>query len=163
MVNESAARVPSMDFETRTEGRLTSLLPHVDPARQGACIEIGVGTYHWYCELFARLGFRTVAVEPIPAAPFLERLPDSGIAFYEGVVSDHDGTATVYLGKGDDTNLSSLRQDWWAATAATRVVPAMTLGALVREAGIAALTCLKVDAEGTEERILRQLQTLAPR
>jgi hypothetical protein len=102
-------RAPSMAFETRTEELLVELLPRVDPDRTGACIEIGVGTYHWYCELFARAGYRSIAVEPIPADRFLDRLADTSIAFYEGVVSDHDGTATVYLGKGGDTNLSSLR------------------------------------------------------
>jgi FkbM family methyltransferase len=159
---EPSPRKPSMEFETRTENLLVELLPRVDPDRTGTCIEIGVGTYHWYCELFAKAGYRSIAVEPIPAARFLKRLTRTSITFYEGVVSDQDGTATVYLGKGDDTNLSSIRPDWWAATTETKVVPSMTLDTVIRRAGIAALTCLKIDAEGTEERILRQLRGLSP-
>jgi hypothetical protein len=90
---------------------LVSLLPAVDPARAGVCIEIGVGTYHWYCDLFAAAGYRSIAVEPIPAAPFLERLGRGDIVFYEGVVGDRDGSATVYLSRDGDTNLSSTQSD----------------------------------------------------
>jgi FkbM family methyltransferase len=148
---------PSMEFEHRTEELLRRLLPTVDPGRIGACIEIGVGTYHWYCDLFARAGYRSVAIEPVPAEPFIHRLGEGDIVFHEGVVSDRDGYAHVYLGKNGDTNLSSIRPDWWAATEATKSVVSMTLATIMRKSSIDRLTCLKVDAEGSEARILKQL------
>lgn len=156
-------RRPSMQFEDRTEELLRALLPHVDPGRSGTCIEIGVGTYHWYCDLFARAGYRSVGVEPVPSQPFLDRLRLGDITFFEGVVAEHDGTLAVYLGKDVDTNLSSIRRDWWAATDQTKAVRSMTLATLLREAGVERLTCLKVDAEGSEARILGQLSRLPPR
>ena len=155
-------RQPSMQFEGLTEELLRSLLIEIDPERVGTCIEIGVGTYHWYSDLFARAGFRSVAIEPIPAQPFLERLREGGITFYEGVVADRDGAACLYLGKGGDTNLSSIRKDWWAATAETKTVPAMTLASVMAWANIERLTCLKVDAEGSEADILKQLRDFPP-
>jgi FkbM family methyltransferase len=156
------ARQPSMEFENRTEALLTQTLPRVDPSRAGTCIEIGVGTYHWYCDLFAKAGYRSVAVEPVPAEPFIQRLRQGGILFYEAVVGEHDGTVTVYLGKDGDTNLSSIRADWWAATEHTRTVTSMTLATVVARSGIDRITCLKVDAEGSEARILRQLVSFSP-
>jgi FkbM family methyltransferase len=151
------ARQPSMEFEHRTEELLRLLLPKVDPDRLGTCIEIGVGTYHWYCDLFAGAGYRSVAIEPIPAEPFIQRLRQGNIIFHEGVVAEHDGNVTVFLGKDGDTNLSSIRHDWWAATEHTKTVASMTLATIMRLSGIDRLTCLKVDAEGSESRILKQL------
>jgi len=164
MRSESAgvARQPSMEFEKRTEALLTQTLPQIDPSRVGTCIEIGVGTYHWYCDLFAKAGYRSVAVEPVPSEPFIQHLRQGGILFYEAVLGDHDGTATVYLGKDGDTNLSSIRRDWWAATEHTRTVASMTLATVVVRSGIDRITCLKVDAEGSEARILRQLLSFPP-
>lgn len=155
-------RQPSMEFESRTEWLLTQTLPHVDPRRLGTCIEIGVGTYHWYCDLFARAGYRSVAVEPVPSEPFIQHLRQGGILFHEGVVGEHDGTVTIYLGKDGDTNLSSIRRDWWAATEVTRTVASMTLATMVARSDIDRITCLKVDAEGSEARILRQLLSFPP-
>jgi hypothetical protein len=91
-----------MECENRTEALLTQTLPQVDPRRVGTCIAVVVGTYHWYCDLFAKAGYRSVAVEPVPAEPFIRHLREGGILFYEGAVGDHDGTVTVYLGKDGD-------------------------------------------------------------
>jgi FkbM family methyltransferase len=160
--SRSKARQPSMEFEQRTEALLGQMLPRVDPSRAGSCIEIGVGTYHWYCDLFAKAGYHSVAIEPVPAGPFIQRLGEGGILFYEGVVGEHDGMVTVYLGKDGDTNLSSVRRDWWAATEHTRTVVSMTLATVIARSGIGHITCLKVDAEGSEARILKQLLGFPP-
>ncbi len=55
-----------MRVESCCQKLLEQLLPDLDPQRQGICIDVGVGTFAFYCELFARLGFSTVAIEPSP-------------------------------------------------------------------------------------------------
>ena len=39
---------------------LNYILPQVDQAKFGLTIEIGVGTFHFYCSLFKKLGFETM-------------------------------------------------------------------------------------------------------
>ena len=49
-----------MKVEDCCQALLAQILPTVDPQRQGICIDVGVGTFAFYCELFAQLGFETL-------------------------------------------------------------------------------------------------------
>ncbi len=149
-----------MEFELLTENLLRVLLTQVDPERQGGCIEIGVGSYHWYFDLFAKAGYHTVAVEPVPVSHLWPRLAQGDVTFYQGIVGEVDGKAAIYLAKDGDTNLSSVNSDWWAAGERTEQVESMTPATVIERSAIKRLTCLKVDAEGMEPKILVQLNAL---
>src|SRR4029077_8803890 len=55
-----------MQVEECCSALLELILPSIDKDRSGWAIDVGVGTFCFYCEQFARLGFRTAAVEPLP-------------------------------------------------------------------------------------------------
>ena len=55
-----------MRVEACCQAVLTDLLPKIDPQRLGKCLDVGVGTFAFYCQKFAELGFEAIAVEPLP-------------------------------------------------------------------------------------------------
>lgn len=152
-----------MQVEACCQALLAALLPRADPQRRGLCLDVGVGTFAFYCELFARLRFPVVAVEPLPCAALVEICRRRRITLVEACLSEDNGTATLYLGSfdgQDNPNLHSLRPDWWGATARTVEVPTVTLASLLARLGVRRVTCLKLDVEGAEARIIRQLGEL---
>ncbi len=149
-----------MKVEDCCQALLAQILPTVDPHRRGMCIDVGVGTFAFYCELFAQLGFKTVAVEPLPLPAIRAMCQSHGIEWVESCLSDVDGTQTLHLGTYQgavDVNLSSLIAHWWGASTMTQTVPSLTLATLLSQVQPQKITCLKLDVEGVELTILRQL------
>jgi FkbM family methyltransferase len=152
-----------MKVEDCCQALLAQILPTVDPQRQGMCIDVGVGTFAFYCELFAQLGFKTVAVEPLPLPAIRAMCQSHGIEWIESCLSDVDGTQTLHLGTYQgavDVNLSSLVAHWWGASTMTQTVRSLTLPTLLSQIQAQKITCLKLDVEGVELTILRQLMRL---
>ena len=150
-----------MHVEECCRALLHYMLPEIDQSRKGLCIDVGVGTFELYCELFARTGFDTVAVEPLPT-PAIERLCRSlNIVLIKSCVYDNDGTQTMYTGTyngSENLNLSSIRSDWWGSSSHSVQVRSMTLDTLLTTINAHLITCLKLDVEGVESVIIQQLQ-----
>lgn len=154
-----------MHVEPCSLALLHYMLPVIDPQRRGVGVDIGVGTFDFYCELFAHLGYPTVAVEPLPTDHLRKVCRRYKISLVESVISDHDGTATLYVGSygnRENLNLNSLNPDWWGASNESREVRSMTLGTLLEDQAVAAITCMKIDVEGAEETIIAQLEAPLP-
>ena len=143
---------------------LRSLLPDVDPQREGIAFDVGVGTFSFFCQTFAKLGYRTIAVEPLPADELKQLCKrERRIKLIESALSDTDGTATLYIGsyEGEDNyNLNSLHSDWWGSSAKTKQVSTITLPTLLEKVHATKLTCMKIDVEGTEQTIMSQFLQL---
>ncbi|BFM38778.1 FkbM family methyltransferase [Synechocystis sp. LKSZ1] len=152
-----------MRVEACCQSLLTHFLPLVDPQRQGLCLDVGVGTFAFYCEQFARLGFPTVAVEPLPV-PQLKRLAKAlSFQLIEACLSDTNGQQTLYQGRFAgffNSNFSSLSPDWFGASPRATLVPTQTLPTLIQALQPGQITCLKLDIEGWEFNVLKQLPLL---
>jgi len=150
-----------MHVEECCQALLHYVLPLIDKHRKGMCIDIGVGTFDLYCELFVRTGFNTIAVEPIPTPAITSLCRSLGIVLIKSCVYDTDGTQTLYIGTYNDSenlNLSSIRSDWWGSSSYSVRVRSMTLDTLLRTINAHLITCLKLDVEGVEYVIIKQLQ-----
>ena len=61
-----------MRVEACCQAVLTDLLPKIDPQRLGKCLDVGVGTFAFYCQQFAELGFEAIEV--------LEEIAEGGLS-----------------------------------------------------------------------------------
>ena len=150
-----------MHVEECCQALLAYLLPSVDPLRRGIAVDIGVGTFAFYCEVFADLGFDTIAVEPRPIAALQYACRKKGIKLLEACISDKQGPVRLYLGAYQgvqDTNLNSLLPDWWGSSTQFCEVQSQRFSDLLDNIGKRGLTCLKMDVEGTELDIINQLE-----
>lgn len=152
-----------MRVEACCQALLRHLLPQIDPQRQGMCLDVGVGTFAFYCDLFAQLGFPTVAVEPLPTAKLKALCQRQPIQLLELCLSDRVGTQTLHLGefaKVANSNFSSLSADWFGASGQTQQVDTLDLPTLLNQVQAQRLTCLKLDIEGWEPVVIQQLPQL---
>lgn len=152
-----------MRVEPCCQALLKQILPEIDPSQTGFCLDVGVGTFAFYCELFARLGFPTVAVEPLPVAKLHKLCQDYPIRLLEACLSDQNGTQTLYMGQFGqiaNQNFNSLAPDWFGASPATRQVPTMDWASLLQLVAAEKITCLKLDVEGWESVVIQQLATV---
>lgn len=152
-----------MHVEECCQALLHYVLPEIDHSRKGLCIDVGVGTFELYCELFARTGFDTVAVEPLPTPEVTRLCNFLGIVLIKSCVYDTDGTQTMYIGTyrdSEDLNLSSIRSDWWGSSSHSVQVRSMALDTLLSTINAHLITCLKLDVEGVESVIIQQLQQI---
>ncbi|MGB3201360.1 MAG: FkbM family methyltransferase [Nodosilinea sp.] len=152
-----------MRVEACCQALFEHLLPELDPQRQGLCIDVGVGTFAFYCELFARLGFATVAIEPLPTDKLRGVCEQNAIQLIEQCLSDQVGTQTLHLGqfaKLANSNFSSLAADWFGASTMTRSVPTLNLATLLDQVAATRITAFKVDIEGWEPVVIQQLAEL---
>jgi FkbM family methyltransferase len=141
-----------------------SLLPDIDPNRQGTAFDIGVGTFSFFCETFAKLKFPTIAVEPLPTDELKRLASRLGIRLIISALSDVDGMVTLYVGTYDGAenyNLNSLHANWWGGSTETRQVPSTTLPKLLEQVKVNKITCMKIDVEGAEFTIMSQFLSLA--
>lgn len=152
-----------MRVEDCCQALLRQILPKIDPHRDGCCLDVGVGTFAFYCELFAQLGFSTIAVEPSPVL-HLRRLCDRhSIQLIEACLSDHNGTQTLYMGqfiRFPNRNFSSLDSRWFGSSPQTKQVTTLDLIELLRITATHKVTCLKLDIEGWEPIVIQQLTKL---
>ncbi|MFA4849421.1 MAG: FkbM family methyltransferase [Methanoregula sp.] len=138
-------------------------LPEIDKLRRGFGVDIGVGNFDFYCELFARIGFDTVAVEPLPTPELVRVCKILNINLIQSCVSDVDGTNTLFIGTfngSENRNLSSLRPDWWGASSQVVQVRSITVDTLLKTIDAGSITCMKLDVEGVESIIIQQLQDI---
>ncbi|MFW5664537.1 MAG: FkbM family methyltransferase [Coleofasciculus sp.] len=144
---------------------LEQLLPIIDQKREGICIDVGVGTFAFYCERFSRLGFNTVAVEPLPVKKLQKLCQYYNIRLIKCCLSDIDGVQNLYMGKFFglfNHNFNSLSPDWFGASQDIKQVKSMTLSSLLSSINAQKITCIKFDVEGWESKIIKQFNELPP-
>ena len=152
-----------MHVEECCQALLNEILPEVDSDRTGLAIDIGVGTFAFYCQLFDQLKFKTIAVEPLPNNQLKQLCKHRDIQLLESCISEVDGTVDLYIGSyngEENLNLNSLRPDWWGSTATAKQVQSMTLSKLLQEIVATNITCMKIDVEGMELSIIQQFSQL---
>lgn len=152
-----------MRVEACCQALFEHLLPDLDPDRQGLCVDVGVGTFAFYCELFARLGFATVAVEPSPTDKLRAICQQYPIQLFEQCLSDRVGTQTLHMGQFANlanSNFSSLAADWFGASGTTRQVPTLDLATLLGQVSASQITAFKLDIEGWEPVVIKQFAAL---
>src|SRR6478672_7070869 len=152
-----------MRVEACCQRILSYVLPLVDEKREGICIDVGVGTFAFYCEMFSMLGFKTIAVEPLPVEGVRVLCQYDSITLIEACLSDVNGTQTIHLGNvaaGLDSNYASIEPDWFGVATETREVQSLTLSKLLLNINAQKITCLKLDIEGAESTVLTQLGEL---
>jgi FkbM family methyltransferase len=152
-----------MRVEACCQRILSYTLPLVDEERKGICIDVGVGTFAFYCEMFSMLGFKTIAVEPLPVDGVRVLCQYDGITLIEACLSDVNGTKTIHLGNvaaGLDSNYASLEPDWFGVSTETREVQSLTLSKLLLNLNAQKVTCLKLDIEGAESTVIAKFGEL---
>lgn len=152
-----------MDVEECCGALLKALLPNIDPERTGACIDVGVGTFYYYFEIFADAGFRSWAVEPLPTDEVRGRCDELNVVLVQACLSDISGEREIYVGSSHGVevlNYSSLFDDWWGAGNRAVSVKSLRLAEFLNETKAAPITCMKLDIEGGEAMVLEQLSEL---
>ncbi len=152
-----------MQVEECCSALLELILPSIDKDRSGWAIDVGVGTFCFYCEQFAKLGFRTAAVEPLPVEELKNICSKLNIRLIETCLSDKNGTATLYKGtfqEEENLNLNSLRSDWWGVGKDPVEVKTSTLQSVLQHLDIKRISCLKLDVEGMEFSVIKQIAQL---
>jgi FkbM family methyltransferase len=152
-----------MRVEACCQALLKHILPDLDPQRTGFCFDVGVGTFAFYCESFAQQGFPTVAVEPLPTPKLKNLCQQHSIRLIEACLSDQVGTQTLHMGefaRVANANFNSLSGDWFGASTRTQQVETLDLAQLIHLVGAEQITCLKLDIEGWEPVVMRQLLDL---
>jgi FkbM family methyltransferase len=152
-----------MRVEDCCQSLLEEILPILDPQREGVCLDVGVGTFAFYCERFARLGFNTVAVEPLPVKKLQNLCQRYNIPLIQTCLSNRDGVQDLYMGKFlglFNHNFNSLSPDWFGASANIKQVQSMTLASLLSRIDAQKITCIKLDVEGWESQIIEQFNEL---
>ncbi len=145
---------------------LSEILPDLDPSKAGICIDVGVGTFAFYCELFANLGFRSIAIEPLPTKKLLKLCRDRNITLIQTCLSDNNEIQTLYMGKFAgfaNSNLNSLSPDWFGSSYKEKQVNVIDLPTLMQKIEPEKITCMKLDIEGTEVNVLKQFSQLPER
>lgn len=153
-----------MRVEACCQALLRHILPVIDPQRKGVCFDIGVGTFALYCELFAKQGFATVAVEPLPTKKLKEICQRHSIRLFEQCLSDRLGTQALHMGRFAgiaNSNFSSLDPDWFGVSGSTREVATTDLNNLIGLTGGYPITCFKLDIEGWEPVVIQQFHNLS--
>ena len=153
-----------MRVEPCCQALLAKLLPEIDPQRQGVCIDVGVGTFAFYCQIFAELNFTSLAIEPLPVKALKKLAEHPKLTLLPVCLSDQNGEQTLYVGKFAgifNSNFSSLSPQWFGASGQARQVQTITLQSLIERQNIEQITCLKLDIEGWEWAVVKQLEKLA--
>ncbi len=141
-----------MNFvEQRTWESIKALIEAIDPQREGWAVDVGIGDGDYYFEWFANLGYKTVAVEPLPTEAARKAVNRAGVAFYEVALDVIGGQTTMYTAG----SIHSLYSGLWGSSVHEHTVDTATLDTIL--AGIDRITALKLDIEGAEGMVLRQL------
>ncbi|MEB3309644.1 MAG: FkbM family methyltransferase [Snowella sp.] len=152
-----------MRVEACCQSLLSTILPEVDPQKNGFCIDVGVGTFAFYCEVFAQLGYPTVAVEPLPVRKLRQRCDRYSIELVEACLSNINGKQKLYLGNFAglfNHNFNSLSPDWFGSSQKSKEVFSLTLPTLLDKINANQITCLKLDIEGWEFNVIKQFTEL---
>jgi FkbM family methyltransferase len=152
-----------MHVETCCQALLDQILLAIDKEKTGVCIDVGVGTFAFYCERFARLGFQTIAVEPLPSQKLRKVCQSHQIQLIECCLSDSNEIQNLHIGTFagfSNRNFSSLDPNWFGASNNTKPVQSMTLSNLLDRLAAPKITCLKLDIEGWESVVIKQFTKL---
>jgi FkbM family methyltransferase len=142
--------------------RIPYLLNKYDKEKKGVTIDIGVGSFNFYFEVFHDAGYKTYAIEPLPTENLKKTANNKNIELIEACILDYEGTTNIYSGifrNADCIDVSSVNQDWWGITEKSKVreVNSLTLKKIVEKYNINRITYLKIDTEGSEYSIIKQL------
>lgn len=153
-----------MFVEECCQALLAKLLPKIC-SKSGVSIEVGCGTFAFYCELFSKLGLKAIAVEPLPVRDLKNICKARGISLVESCLLDFDGFVDIYIGSysgAENFNLSSVYENWWGASGVTRRVKSISLKSLLEAYQIQEIDCFKIDIEGAELTVIKQFSELEP-
>ncbi|MGB3535778.1 MAG: FkbM family methyltransferase [Microcoleaceae cyanobacterium] len=152
-----------MRVESCCQALLEQILKAIDREKIGICIDVGVGTFAFYCERFARLGFETIAVEPLPNLKLRQICQTHDIDLIECCLSDTNEIQNLHIGTFagfSNRNFSSLDPNWFGASNNTKSVQSITLANLLNQLAAPKITCFKLDIEGWESIVIKQLPEL---
>jgi FkbM family methyltransferase len=144
-----------MNFvEHNTWETIKELIQIVDPNREGWAIDVGIGDDDYYFEWFNALGYKTIAVEPLPTERARYALIEHNVRFVEAAIAESVGEATMYTARNIHSLIGGL---WGDSDSEIKTVLTTTLKALTE--GIDKVTALKLDIEGAEGVVLQQINT----
>ncbi|MDR3570883.1 MAG: FkbM family methyltransferase [Candidatus Pacebacteria bacterium] len=124
---------------------------------------LGVGDdVSWDLELIRKFGCKVFAFDPTPYAIewiSKQQLPDA-FRFFPVGISDHDGTSAFFTKKNVPTNknLSTLIFDGDAIE-----LPVKRLATVMKELGHGRIDILKMDIEGSEYAVIRDMRNIVIR
>lgn len=153
-----------MLVESCCQAILAEILPSLSTNRLDYAIEIGCGTFAFYCELFDKLGLKTIAVEPLPVNNLRKLCFSRDFPLVEACITECDGLIDLYIGNylgEQNLNLNSTNPKWWGVTSTVKKVESMTLKTLINKFSLDQIICLKIDIEGAEFSVINQLSSLS--
>ena len=152
-----------MDTEFATDYLCQRFLKVLDPQAKGAIVEVGLGSLNYSFQWAAPLGYRCLAVEPLPTEGLILATSSRGVELIQAAMGATSGEVPIYHGELNGHKLpdiSSLNPRWWGVSERCTVVPVMTLPDLCISKKIERISLLKVDTEGSEADILSLLPML---
>jgi FkbM family methyltransferase len=150
-----------MDIEFATDHLCRGFLSSLDPSANGVVLEIGLGSGNFGFEWAAPLGYRCLAVEPLPTEALLISTRQHGVELVRAAMGAQSGEVPIYHGElhgRDLPDISSLNPRWWGVGDRQTIVPCLTLPELCSTSKLDRIALLKIDTEGAESEIL----SLAP-
>lgn len=154
-----------MDVERYILSIIPNMLKFYDPNKNGAAIDVGVGNFNFYCEVFAKQGYRTLAVEPLPSEQLNTLLSKQNIELVESCLLDKNGNIEIFSGifnGNDNVNISSVNKDWWGVNdkSQKKIVPCVTLPDFIDKYKLNNISYFKIDTEGAEYSIIKQFSSV---
>ena len=145
-----------MNFvEQHTWTLMRSLILELDPHRDGWCIDAGAGVNNFYFQWFCAHGYKTILIEPLPTEHVRRLCSHIEVPLLELALDSWDGTGVLHTQR--DGYFHSLHPYLWGETIRETSVLTMRLPTLLEARKICLLTALKLDIEGAEPSILKQL------
>jgi len=150
-----------MNFEFATDYLCSKFLGRLRPSTSGVVLEIGLGSLNYSFMWAAPLGFRCVAVEPLPVEALINSSNEHGVELVRAAMSDISGDIPIFHGElyGHDlVDISSLNPRWWGVGDRKTIVQCLTLPELCSTRSIDLIALMKIDTEGSENNILSMLR-----
>lgn len=138
---------------------VSRLMQDADPQREGWAIDAGLGQGDYYCEWTHNLGYKSLAIEPMPTETAIRACEMSHIPLVSAALGNRDGVAVLY--SAPERDLRSLHGEVWGGMQDDGDVEVITLPLLMRQYRIERLTLLKLDIEGAEPDVIETLEELA--
>jgi FkbM family methyltransferase len=153
----------SMDIEFATDLLCNRFLTSLNSSETEVVLEIGLGSLNYSFQWAAPLGFRCLAVEPLPTESLLVATKHNRIELVVAAMGAQSGEVPIYHGVLHDHDLpdiSSLNPRWWGVSERSSIVPCLTLPELCTSRSIERIALLKVDTEGSEYDVISLLPEL---